>query len=55
MNYFRRFIDKLNFMEYQNAPGYSPDFYEQHIHSIHFYHNLIVLHKKFHQEKSNLR
>lgn len=54
MNYFKRFIDKLNYMEHQRGPAYRPDYYELNIHSIHFYHNLIVIHKKLHGEKSNL-
>ncbi|HUL44372.1 MAG TPA: class I SAM-dependent methyltransferase [Bacteroidota bacterium] len=44
MGYFKKFIDGINYTEF-DSPGYTPSYYDQHITSIHFYHNVIFIYK----------
>ena len=44
VNYFKSLVDCVSHQEILN-PGYSPSYFDQHIVSIHFYRNLIVLYK----------
>ncbi|MFN7014545.1 MAG: class I SAM-dependent methyltransferase [Bacteroidia bacterium] len=52
MNFFKAFIDGLNHVEFI-IPGYEPSYYDLHITSIHFYHNLIFIHKGLNNNPSN--
>ena len=42
MNYFKKLAAGLNFREYPE-PGYTPGYFDLHIVSIHYYHNLIFI------------
>jgi hypothetical protein len=53
MNFFKSLSDGLNYREYI-SPGYQPTYYDQNINSIHFYHNLIFVHKDENIEESNI-
>jgi hypothetical protein len=44
MNYFRDFIDKINYEEF-NEKNYIPSLYETCITAIHFYHSIILIQK----------
>ncbi|MFM6253419.1 MAG: hypothetical protein ACKPEQ_30470, partial [Dolichospermum sp.] len=44
MNYFRGFIDKVNYEEF-NEKDYVPSLYETCITAIHFYHSVILIEK----------
>jgi len=44
MNYFRDFIDKINYEEF-NEKTYIPSLYETCITAIHFYHSIILIEK----------
>jgi hypothetical protein len=44
VNYFKSLVDCLSHQEILN-PGYSPSYFDKNIVSIHFYRNLVVLHK----------
>lgn len=52
MNFFKTLSDCVNHVEFIK-PGYQPSYYDQHILSIHFYHNLIFIHKGINNEPSN--
>jgi demethylmacrocin O-methyltransferase len=52
MNFFKNLTDSVNFMEFTKA-NYEPTYYDLHITSIHFYHNLIFIHKNLNDELSN--
>lgn len=54
VGYFKNLIHGLNYAEYQ-IEKYEPNYFEKHIESIHFYHNLIIIHKKESNKKSNLK
>lgn len=41
MNFFKYLTDCLNYEEFDN-PGYVPTYFDKHIISLHFYHNLTV-------------
>ena len=43
MNYFKRQVDGLNHVEYKSP--YGATYFDKNIFSIHFYHNLIIIHK----------
>jgi demethylmacrocin O-methyltransferase len=45
MNYFKSLTDGLNYQEFRRK-DYEPSYFETHIASIHFYHNMIVIYKK---------
>ena len=53
MNYFKNLADGLNFREFVN-PGYVPTYYDLNVVSVHFYHNLIFVHKGDNSEQSNV-
>jgi hypothetical protein len=53
MNFFKRLIDGLNYEEFL-FPGYAPSYFDQHIVSMHFYHNLVVMIKGNNHEGSNI-
>jgi demethylmacrocin O-methyltransferase len=51
MNFFKAFVDGLNHAEFIR-PRLEPDYYEENILSIHFYHNLIFVYKGRNDEPS---
>lgn len=53
MNFFKQLVDGLNHVEYIR-PGFEPSYFDKHIVSIHFYHNLIFIYKGMNEEPSNL-
>ena len=44
MGFFKNLCDGLNYMEFSDS-DYHPNYFEKHIISIHFYHNLIFIYK----------
>jgi hypothetical protein len=54
MNFFKSLTDSLNHMEFL-IDDYKPKYYDKHITSIHFYHNLIIIQKGLNNECSNIR
>lgn len=52
MNYFKKLADGLNYNEFLR-PDYQPTYFDKHIISIHFYHNLIFIYKGRNEEESN--
>jgi len=52
MNFFKSLTDCLNYAEFINAE-YQPTYYDKHIISIHFYHNMIFIYKGNNNEPSN--
>jgi len=44
MNFLKKLTDGLNHKEFE-LPDYSPSYFDQHIVSMHFYHNLVIIHK----------
>lgn len=53
MSFFRKLADGLNHAEFL-IPGYEPSYYDQNILSLHFYHNMVVIHKGTNNCPSNL-
>lgn len=53
VNYFKTFIDKINYQEIEN-PFLKVDYFSKNITEIHFYHNFIVIKKDKNVEKSNI-
>ncbi len=53
MNFFKRLADGLNYAEYIR-PGFEPSYFDKHIISLHFYHNLIFVYKARNDEASNV-
>lgn len=53
MNYFKRLVDGLNHEEY-TLDDYTPTYFDKHIISMHFYHNLLFIYKGLNNEGSNL-
>ncbi len=53
MGFFKSLTDGLNHSEYLKG-NYIPSYYDQHITSIHFYHNLIFVYKGLNMESSNI-
>jgi hypothetical protein len=53
INYFKKIVDKINYMELDN-PFIKHDYFSKNITEIHFYHNLIVIKKSDNNEKSNI-
>lgn len=51
-HYFKSLIDGLNYEEFM-IPGYKKTYYDQHIVSMHFYHNMIFIYKGDNKEGSN--
>ena len=48
MGFFKSLADGMNWSEFRN--GYKPNYLDLHIESIAFYHNLIVIRKRLHEE-----
>jgi hypothetical protein len=44
MEFFKRLADGLNHSEF-GLPGYEPTYLDQHIESLHFYHNMVFVYK----------
>lgn len=43
IKFFKKLVDGLNYKEYKKV--YDPNYFDKNIVSIHFYHNLIIIHK----------
>ena len=55
VNYFKDFIDRINFREIENPYNkFKNDEFSNSITEIHFYHNLIIIKKDYNKEPSNL-
>ena len=52
VNYFSSLAHGLNFKEYLKK-GYEPTYFDRHIISIHFYHNMVFIYKGDNREESN--
>jgi demethylmacrocin O-methyltransferase len=52
MNFFKNLTDCLNYTEFINME-YQPTYYDKHIISVHFYHNLVFIYKGNNNEHSN--
>ena len=53
MNFFKQLVDTMNHPEFLTE-GYEPTYYDRHIFAMHFYHNLVFVHKHESGERSNL-
>ena len=53
MSFFKSLVDGLNYEEF-TIPAYSPTYFDKHIVSMHFYHNLIFIYKGDNSEGSNM-
>lgn len=53
MRMFKALADGLNYEEFIR-PGYVPTYFDEHIVSLHFYHNLVFVYKGLNQEGSNM-
>lgn len=53
LNFLKSLTDCLNYEEFL-VPGYKPSYFDKHIVSIHFYHNLVIMHKGSNSEGSNM-
>ena len=53
MNFFKRLIDGLNHDEFM-LDEYQPSYFDKHIISMHFYHNLAFIYKGLNNEGSNI-
>lgn len=53
MGFFKSLTDGLNFTEFK-LDDYQPTYYDKNIVSMHFYHNLIFIHKGQNNEPSNI-
>jgi hypothetical protein len=53
MNYFKTLVDGLNYEEF-TLGEYAPTYFDRHITSMHFYHNLVFIYKGQNNEGSNL-
>lgn len=51
-DYFKSLIDSLNHQEFM-IPGYKKSYFDKHVISIHFYHNMIFIYKGDNDEPSN--
>lgn len=54
MEFFKNLCDGLNYAEF-SPPDYNPNYFEKHIISIQFYHNLIFIYKGKNNEGSNFK
>jgi len=52
MNFFKSLIDGLNFEEYRHE--YNPNYFDENIIGMHFYHNLLFIEKGLNNEGSNM-
>ena len=53
MSFFRKLVDGINHMEYL-IPNYKPTCHDCNILSLHFYNNMVIVHKGQNTAKSNL-
>ncbi len=53
MNYFKTLVDGMNYEEFA-LDQYIPSYFDKHIISIHFYHNLLFIYKGLNNEGSNI-
>ena len=53
MGFFKQLADGLNHAEFIR-PGYQPTYFDQHIRSMHFYHNMVFIYKGDNTEPSNI-
>jgi len=53
MVYFKRLADGLNHQEYL-WPEYIPSYFDKHVVSIHFYHNMVFIYKGLNDELSSM-
>jgi hypothetical protein len=51
MNFFKKLTDSLNYEEFLR-PDYKPSYFDRHVISVHFYHNLVFIYKGFNKEGS---
>ena len=51
-SYFKKFVDGLNFMEFENS-NYEATYFDKNIVAIHFFHNMIFIKKGNNDEPSN--
>lgn len=54
MEFFKRLTDGLNHVEY-DIEGYAPDYFDRHVVSMQFYHNMCFIYKGVNDELSNLK
>lgn len=54
MNFFKNLTDSVSYKEFL-IDDYKPSYFDKHIISMHFYHNLIVIHKGKNNEPSNIK
>ncbi|HEX5445016.1 MAG TPA: class I SAM-dependent methyltransferase [Pirellulales bacterium] len=52
MNRLKRLVDGLNYREFLD-PHYSPSYFDRHVVSAHFYHNLAFIYKGDNEENTN--
>ncbi|KAJ0313749.1 uncharacterized protein N0V96_002189 [Colletotrichum fioriniae] len=53
MGFFKSLLDGLNHKEFE-IPGYQPTYFDKHIVSMTFYHNLVIIYKGDNDEESNV-
>ncbi|MDR3568442.1 MAG: hypothetical protein P4L43_10480 [Syntrophobacteraceae bacterium] len=53
VNYFKTLIDGLNYEEFVDDE-YKPSYFDKHIISMHFYHNILFIYKGLNNEGSNI-
>lgn len=53
MGFFKSLLDGLNHVEFE-LPGYMPTYFDKHIVSMTFYHNMVVIYKGENNEQSNV-
>jgi demethylmacrocin O-methyltransferase len=53
IGFFKSLVDGLNHAEFVK-PNYEPRYFDEHIVSLHFYHNLVVIYKGANNEGSNM-
>jgi len=52
MGFLKKLADGLNYAEFKRS-GYQPTYYDKHIVSMHFYHNIVFIQKGSNVERSN--
>lgn len=53
MNFFKRLVDGLNYEEFL-ADNYAPSYFDRHVTSVHFYHNILFVYKGDNSQGSNM-
>ncbi len=53
MGFLKKLIDGLNYAEFEKR-DYEPNYYDKHIVSMHFYHNIVFIRKGLNNEGSNI-